>query len=156
MAKRKDFDPPEQPKLANIKVKLSFKPTIVECVVTFAVAWLLGVIVLDEVQAQVARKRGVSQAGRDVAGGEFSFRIGGTPYAWFDETAEVFRQQYGAKLIRSYGCCPSSYDANYDFAYNDAVAAALTRRSPGFSFPEAYAAAEQIARVQHFVDLAAK
>jgi hypothetical protein len=139
----------EQPKLAELMMRFPFRLTIVECLVMFAAVCLLSVIVFDEVQAQVARSRGVSEAGRDVAAGEFCFRIGGKSPAWFDEAAGVFREQYGAMLIRSHGCCPTSYETNYDLAYNDTVAAALARRLPGFSFPEAFAAAEQIARARY-------
>ena len=91
----------------------------------------------------VAKNHGTADAERDITADEFNFRIGGKPCAWFDHTATVFRDRYGANLVLS-GCCTEIYDS----AYNDIIAAGLAQRVDGFSFDEAYHEADEEGRKQ--------
>ena len=122
--------------------------TLVEWLVIAAVIITLGTFAVDEVRAHFANQRGATDAQRDIAAGEFNFRIGGRPRMWYSETAKVFRDRFGANLIRSHYCCPTGEQLNYDSAYNDVMSSALAPRISGFTFHDAYNEADEKGRKQ--------
>jgi len=123
--------------------------TFVEWLVIGIVPVILGnlaVDAVDAIHAHMANQQGAAEAQRDIAAGDFNFRIGGRPPSWFDETATVFRDRYGANLVRTFRCCSSRADRSYDSAYNDTMVATIAQRIASFSFGDAYDAANNEGR----------
>ena len=58
----------------------------------------------------------------------------------------VFRDRFGANLVRSHGCLSTTTQLEYDAAYNGVMSAALALRIDGFTFHDAYKEADDEGR----------
>ena len=112
--------------------------SLIQWIVIAAAAGLLITFGWDGFRAQIAKRRGISDARRDIRGGNLRFRVGGKPSPWFDDTAAVFRERFGADLVHSYGCMADGSEWHYDSAYNKIMSEALAKRSAGFRFNASY------------------